>query len=132
MSENDIKKALGTVLDALCSEYDKERQEADAWKKLFSKSDGLNFKAVLREAACQMETIALDAYDIIERELNKVGNKPNREIFNIIYALPYLENALAKVASKTEGSACSIDKAFYILNEYINKIAEEASISGKE
>jgi hypothetical protein len=122
-NDNEVKQALGSVFDAIISEYDEQRKQDDAWKDLFNKVDGLNFKPLLREAARKMETVALDTYSLIEDELARVGKKPNRDIFNAVYALSYLENALTRDIKKKESFACSVDKAFYILNKYVNEQA---------
>ena len=118
MSDDKIKAALVNVMDGLLIAYDDERKQDKAWQDLFKKVDGCNFESLLREAACKMETIALDTFDMIETELAKEGKKPLREVFNLIYALPYVENILTREA---KSSVCSVDKAFYIMNKFINK-----------
>lgn len=117
MSDDKIKTALINVMDGLISAYEDERKQDEAWQNLFKKVDGCNFKPLLREAACKMETIALDTFGLIEAELAKEGKKASREILNLIYALPFVESALTKEA---KSGACSVDKAFYIMNKFIN------------
>ena len=128
MSE-DIKKALVGVMDGLVSAYDEERKVDPEWKKLFAKTEGLNFKSLLREVEHQMLTIALDTYSLIEAECAKVGKNPHKEAYNIITALPYLARQLEKHATKTEYSACCVDKSFYILNKALQPENKEMNQS---
>lgn len=121
----DIKAALEDVIGGLISAFENERKQDEKWKDLFKKVDGVEFSSLLREAAHQMETVALDVYGLIEDELAKVGKKPTKEIFNMLYALPYVENALTKEAKDKEGSVCCVDKAFFIMNKFINESSKE-------
>jgi queuine/archaeosine tRNA-ribosyltransferase len=116
-----IKQDLKAVADALIDSYEQTRKADPEWQLLFKNVDGVDFKSLLREAAHKMQTIALDVYSLIEEQLTKEGKETSREILDVTYALPFLERRLAKHACDTEYSACSVDKAFYILNKYINE-----------
>lgn len=123
MEKDKIKEALSNTMDSLVSAYDEERKQTDAWQKLFKKVDGLNFHGLLRQAACDMETIALDVYTLIENEVAKAGlQMPKKGVIEVVYALAYLEWALTKTICKTESSICSVDKAFYVLNKHLNDL----------
>jgi len=122
MPSEEIQDALLKVMDAMIDSYEEERKQDPEWKSLFKKLDGNNFKSLLRGATDKMEVIALDTYGMIEQQLDIKDPKSRHEIYDLVYALPYIVNHLTKHVKSEEGLGCSVDKVYYVLNSYINKV----------
>jgi hypothetical protein len=93
-------------------------------QKMAAKADGYEagvFDLTIIGARKHLTKVWLIEFKYGKNTYTKEGKETSREILDVTYALPFLERRLAKHACDTEYSACSVDKAFYILNKYINE-----------
>lgn len=119
MEKDNIEQALKTLMERLVEQANLERKESESYKNLFSEARGDSIEGLLRKAEMQMTGIALDVLQVIE---DKFGKKLNRDQFNILLALPFVEETLTNYIRDKEGSACCVDKTYYLLDKlFLNK-----------
>lgn len=120
MSIDAKKNALGGLLEALASSFKEERQKEEPYKEMFRA--GSTFTDIFREMDHQMTTHVLDGCDVISERL---GMRVNKAQYRTLLALPLLVQVAEEDAKRHEGSACCIDKAFYILSEQFKALGAE-------
>ena len=109
--------ALKQVMTSLVDMANSEREKSDSYKDMFKKTDGVNFEGLLRDAEFRMLEIVLNVCQVIETKTGVTG--VDRELWNVLLALPFVEAQLEKDISAKEGSCCCVDKAYYLLNEFV-------------
>ena len=115
MSEPESNdEVLGEMLEAMASAFRAERQEAEPYKELFKA--GSTYTGLLRDLEHKMMVHVLDAMEVLR---SRHGVKPSHKQFAMLMALPLLVHIAEKDASKHEGWACSVDKAYYIISEQL-------------
>lgn len=111
------QEALSNLLTTLAESFQKERQKSEPYKEMFKA--GSTYTGLLRQLELPGESAALDACDVVERRFKKKGNN---NLYEFLLAVPYLAYKLRKQIEKEEGSACCVDKAFFILSEHMKTI----------
>ena len=116
MSKDEkFEKSLKIVLETLSKNIEKERQESEPYKDLFSKS--VNCESLLREVEFKMTGIILDACQVLE---DKFGfTKVPDSVYGTLEMFPFIVSYLTRKIEAEEGSACSVDKVYYILSNEI-------------
>ena len=112
------KNDLGAMLKSLADSFAEERKQSEPFKELFAK--GSTHTGLLRELEHKMTGHVLDACEVYEERL---GIKINNNQYNVLLALPFLIKVAEQEAEK-DGIACSVDKAYYIMSEQLNKLVE--------
>ena len=115
--DDKIVEALKSVMNGLLESANKKRRESNGYKDLFEVT-GQNCEGLLRALELKISMLVWDAVTVIE---DKFKIKLDRAQFNVLQALPFIESELSNYISKTEGAACSVDKAYYLLNDFILK-----------
>jgi len=110
------KNILKNILDGLVSSFEDDVRNKESYKGLFEKFDGVSYKRFLRDLEHKMESLALDACQVIE---DKTGRIMTREQIDILYALPFLAHRLEKEIIKDSGLSCCVDKAFHLLDKHM-------------
>jgi len=108
MDSTVLKDVINSIVDSFADDV----RNTDSYKELFEKLDGNDYRALLRDLECKMESLALDAVQAIE---DKFGKNITREQMDILYGLPLLSHRLEKLILKEHGSSCCVDKTFLIL-----------------
>jgi hypothetical protein len=67
--------------------------------------------------------IVLDVCHVIETKTGATG--VDEELWDVLLALPFVEAQLEKEISAKEGSCCCVDKAYYLLNEFVKNHLKE-------
>ena len=108
---------LENMFIALANAFTEERQKTDAYKELFGAGSSLT--GVLRELEHQMTTNVLDACAVIK---TRHGVEVNEVQYAVLQALPLLVKIATDDVERTEGPACCVDKAFYMLSEELLRL----------
>lgn len=119
MSDELDVGTLGNMLTAMADSFAEERQKEEPYKELFEA--GSTHTGLLRDLEYKMMRHVLDACDIYEKRL---GMKINKNQFHVLLALPLLAKIAELDASKNEGMACCVDKAYFMLSEQLNALAD--------
>ena len=120
LNEKDFAKGLGQLLNSLVDVANDEREKSQSYKDMFDTGKE-GHEGLLRNLQSKMTDNVLDACHVLEKKHGRLGN----EVFYFLMALPYLENKLVNHIQKTEGSSCSVDKAYYILSESLQKLLDK-------
>ena len=115
--------ALKEVITSLAESANKEREKSDSYKDMFKKTDGVNFEGLLRDAEMKMMETVLNVCQVIETKTGTTGI--TKELWDVLLALPFVEAQLEKEISAKEGSCCCVDKAYYLLNEFVKNHLKE-------
>ena len=113
-----IKKDLVNIMNALAGKWADEAKDRESYKELFKAFEGNDFRSLLRDLEFKMEGLVLEAMQVIE---DKIGTPPNRTVFDVLLALPFLSNKLERSISEANGSACCVDKAFHTLAKVLER-----------
>lgn len=109
---SDQKDILKDMINSLAESFTEERKKQEPYKRLFK--SGSTYTGLLRHLENQMIGHVLDACSIIEE---RQGVRVNEDQYRMLLALPLLVKLAEDDARKNEGSACCVDKAFFILSE---------------
>lgn len=112
----EFEESLKSVIKHMLDLADEERSKSDSYKDLFESTDGISFKGALRKTYWAMISSVLDFVQVVEQ---KTGKTINKEMYNILCALPYIEKELTNNIRKNEGSCCCVDKTFHLLNMFL-------------
>lgn len=110
---------LEDVLSALVNKLKNERQKEEPYKELFKA--GSTHTGLLRHLEAKMALHVMDACDVYK---DRHGVEINNNQLHVLLALPLLIKLAKKNAEKYEGTACCVDKAYYILSEQILALDE--------
>jgi hypothetical protein len=110
MKENAMREMLQSIADTFAA----ERKKEEPYKELFKAGSSLT--GLLRELETQMMGPVLDACEVMKERL---GTTVNTEQFYVLLALPLLIKIATKNAEQHEGSACCVDKAYFIMSEQL-------------
>ena len=112
-TENFDENTLAAMMGSLAAAFTKERKQTGPYKEMFKAGSSLT--GLLRHLESEMTSHVLDACDA-HKERNGVGFSTDQ--FNVLMALSLLVKMATKDAER-EGSACSVDKAYFILSEQL-------------
>jgi len=107
-------ETFANMLTSLAQAFKDERQQTEPYKELFKA--GSTHTGLLRELEVKMHSLVLDACEVYRE---RHGIKLNNNQYNILLALPLLAKIAEHDAQKNEGSACCVDKAYYMLSEQL-------------
>ena len=110
LNEDTLKNMLTSLADA----FRKERQQTEPYKEMFKA--GSTYTGLLRHVEMECTRIALDACTVTKE---KFGKEERRGLLEFMLAVPYLSYKLEKHIEEKEGSACCVDKAFFLLSEHM-------------
>lgn len=112
-------KELEQLLESLVVAATTEREKSESYKDMFEAGKE-GHEGLLRNLQSKMTDNVLDACTVLEKKYGRLGN----DVFYFLMALPYLENKLIDHIQKTEGSVCSVDKAYYILSKSLQHLLD--------
>ena len=119
MSKELNENTLGEMLKAMASAFTEERQKLEPYKEMFKA--GSTHTGLLRELESKMMSHVLDACDVFKE---RHGVKINNNQYHVLLALPLLAKIAEKDAERNEGSACCVDKAYFLLSEQLLALSE--------
>jgi len=118
MVEKVTATAIKEVLTGLFEAGRIEREKSESYQNMFRKTDGVSFTGLLRDVEHQIMSIVLDACHVIE---TKTGKQVDNELFRVLKGFPLFEDLLEKDIDEKEGMCCCVDKAYYLLNEFVKQ-----------
>lgn len=110
LNENTLGEMLTNMADAFTAERKKEKP----YKELFKK--GSTHTGLLRELETKMSSHVLDACEVYKE---RHGIEINTNQYHVLLALPLLAKIAENDAERNEGSACCVDKAYFLLSEQL-------------
>jgi len=116
-AEEFSAEALKSVMEGIIGVAEKERESSDSYKLLFKRSNSM--EGLLRNLEEVMTGHVLNATTVLKEKYGY--KKVSDEAYILLLALPFLEHNLVRYIEKTEGPSCSVDKAYYILEEAITQ-----------
>lgn len=119
LNDKEFAKGLGQLMNSLVDAANAEREKTEAYKDMFT-AGKKGHEGLLSHLQSKMIENVLDACNVLEKKYGRLGN----EVFYFLMALPYLENKLIDHIQKTEGSVCSVDKAYYILSRSLQHLLD--------
>ena len=119
MNKELNENTLGEMLEAMASAFTEERKKEKPYKELFKA--GSTYTGLLRDLELKMSRHVLDACDVYEV---RHGVKINNNQYYLLLALPLLAEIAEMDARKNEGSACCVDKAYFLLSEQLLKLSD--------
>jgi hypothetical protein len=115
------KSELGAMISALAESFANERKKSESYKELFGAGSSLT--GLLRRLEHKMSMHVLDACEVLDE---RHGIKVNNEQYHVLMALPLLVKIATKDVERNEGSACSVDKAYFMLSEQLLGLSDKA------
>lgn len=116
---DDSTQALTDIMGGILRAADEERKKSESYKGLFTEDtlDGL-----MRALDRKMIDSVLSATAVLKEKYGyeHVGD----DAFYILLAMPFLANKLEKYIEKTEGSACCVDKTYFLLGSLVKAALE--------
>ena len=109
--------ALTKLLTTLADSFTNERKKSEPYKEMFKA--GSTYTGLLRHVEMECMGVALDACTVTKERL---GKEERRGLLEFMLAVPYLSFKLEKHIKEKEGSACCVDKAFFLLSEHMKGI----------
>jgi len=127
MEGADINEnTLGQLLTAMADGFTAERKKTEPYKELFKA--GSTYTGLLRDLQHKMSSHVLDACTVFEE---RHGVTINHNQYHILLALPFLAKVAEKQIAQQEGTACSVDKVYFMLSEQLKQLADEATETEK-
>lgn len=117
MTEKLNKDVLSQIMTSLADSFTKERKKKEPYKELFKA--GSTHTGLLRDLELKMTNHVLDACDIYKE---RHGIEINKNQYHVLLALPLLIKIAEIDATKNEGIACSVDKAYFMLSEQLKAL----------
>lgn len=114
-------KTLSHMLSAMAKAFTDERKKSEPYKEMFKA--GSTHTGLLRDLESKMTGHILDACEVYKE---RHGVAINRDQYHILMALPLMVKLAEKDAEQNEGTACCVDKAYFLLSEQINKLGDNS------
>lgn len=124
-AERESAEALGGIFSGIIAAADKERKASESYKDLFTTSETLD--GLLRALELKMTDHVLNATTILKEKYGY--DRTPDEAFMLLLALPFLANRLENYIEKTEGSACCVDKTYYVLAKNLRSALEAGKVA---
>lgn len=122
LKETEVNEdTFSKMLNAMAKSMSEERQKSEPYKELFKA--GSTHTGLLRDLECKMTSHVLDACEVYKQ---RHGIEINKNQYHVLLALPLLAKIAEKDAQKHEGSACCVDKAYFMLSEQINLLGDKS------
>lgn len=117
MSDSDVQSALAEVLNSMVEAFEKEREQDESFKKMFTA--GKSFSGLLRQVNHTCMSGVLDGMQVLR---GRHGVQCTHEVMEFMLAVPYLAYKLKREIEAREGMCCCVDKTFYLLSEELKRI----------
>lgn len=120
MQQKELNEnTLGEILTAMSNAFTNERKQQEPYKELFKA--GSTHTGLLRDLQFKMSQHVIDACGVYKE---RHGIEINKNQYHVLLALPLLAKIAEQDAQKNEGSACCVDKAYYILSEQLIALSD--------
>lgn len=112
-----MQAVLADVMKSMVAAFEKEREQADAFKTMFSA--GGSFSGLLRQMNRTCMSGVLDGLQVLR---GRYEVQCTQEVMEFMLAVPYLAHKLKREIEERDGMCCCVDKVFYLLSEELKRI----------